>query len=33
VTTKKGSQLFGGRKVHPKQNSGYAYGYNSDIIN
>ena len=26
ATTKKGRQLFGGRKVHPRQNPGYAYG-------
>jgi len=26
VTTKKGRQLFGARKVHPIENPGYAYG-------
>jgi len=26
ATTKKGRQLFRGRKVHRRQNPGYAYG-------
>ena len=26
ATTKKGLQLFPGRKVHPRENPGYAYG-------
>ena len=26
VTAKKGRQLFEGKKVHPRENPGYAYG-------
>jgi len=30
VTTKKGRQLFRGRKVHHRENPGYAYVHQSD---